>query len=184
MHPEIIARRLDVRRFAEDGGILTGRDLVRQHERLMAETQGRGGDSEVAWSATGELRNPRHVHPEIWLHLRAEAVLPLTCQRCLAPVDVPLAVERSFRFAADEDMAAAQDELAEEDVLALSRGFDLVELIEDELLMEMPLAPRHETCPAPLKASASDDAFEASAPRRENPFGVLGKLKIGKAPGR
>ncbi len=96
------------------------------------------------------MRNPLHAAAaEIWLHLRADAVLPLTCQRCLGPVEVALAVDRSFRFVADEELAAAEDELAEEDVLALSRSFDLVELVEDELLMEMPLAPRHEVCPDP-----------------------------------
>lgn len=179
MAKEFTARRLDVRRFAEEGGALSGREPVREHERLMAETQGRGG-SDIAWSATGEIRNPRHVHPEIWLHLRAQAVLPLTCQRCLGPVEVPLAVDRSFRFVADEDMAAAQDEEAEEDVLAISRSFDLVELIEDELLMELPLAPRHEVCPEPVRMSAQDPDFDEAAGRRESAFGVLGRLKAGK----
>jgi uncharacterized protein len=77
-------------------------------------------------------------------------------------------------------MAAAQDELAEEDVLALSRSFDLVELVEDELLMEMPLAPMHDVCPAPVTLSAQDEDFDDAAGRRENAFEVLTRLKIGK----
>ena len=180
MHKEFVARRLDVRRFAEEGGTLSGREPVEKHERLMAETQGRGAGSAVAWSANGEIRNPGHVHPEVWLHLRAQTVLPLTCQRCLGPVDVELVVDRSFRFAADEEMAAAQDEQAEEDVLAMSRSFDLLELVEDELLMEMPLAPHHDVCPEPVKLSAVDPDFEDAAAPREHPFALLGKLKIGK----
>ena len=68
------------------------------------------------------MRNPGHVQPEVWLHLQADAMLPLICQRCLEPVDVPLAVDRSFRFVADETTAAAEDDEAEEDVLAMSRG--------------------------------------------------------------
>lgn len=180
MSKEFTARRLDVRRFAEEGAALSGREPVRQHERLMAETQGRGGASELNWSAAGEMRNPGHVHPEIWLHLKADAVLPLTCQRCLGPVEVALAVDRSFRFVADEDMAAAEDEEAEEDVLALSRSFDLVELVEDELLMEMPLAPRHEVCPEPVRMQVQDEDFEEASERRESAFAVLGKLKIGR----
>lgn len=180
MSKEFTARRLDIRRFAEEGAALSGREPVQKHERLMAETQGRGGASAVAWSASGEMRNPLHVHPEIWLHLRADAVLPLTCQRCLGPVEVPLAVDRAFRFVADEEMAAAQDEFAEEDVLALSRSFDLVELVEDELLMEMPLAPMHDVCPDPVKLSVQDEDFEAAPARRESAFGILTKLKIGK----
>ncbi|HWI81091.1 DUF177 domain-containing protein [Ramlibacter sp.] len=180
MAKEFIARRLDVRRFAEEAGALEGREPVQKHERLMAETQGRGGAYAVSWSAAGEMRNPGHVHPEVWVHLRAQAVLPLTCQRCLGPVEVPLAVDRSFRFVADEDMAAAQDETAEEDVLALSRSFDLVELVEDELLMELPLAPRHEVCPQPVKLSVADPDFDEAGGKRESAFGVLGKLKTGK----
>jgi uncharacterized protein len=180
MSKEFAARRLDVKSFAEEAGTLSGQEPVRTHERLMAETQGRGPEGPVTWSATGELRNPGHVQPEIWLHLKANALLPLTCQRCLAPVDVALFVERSFRFVRDEDMAAAQDDESEEDVLALSRSFDLVELVEDELLMEVPLAPRHQTCPFPVRSAVADPESEASAGPRENPFSLLGKLKIGK----
>lgn len=180
MTKEFAARRLDVKGFAEEGGPLHGRQALGEYERLLAEAGGRGADLPVHWSAQGELRNPGHVNPEIWLHLQADAVLPLTCQRCLGPVEVPVAVDRSFRFVADEDVAAAQDEEAEEDVLALDRAFDLLGLVEDELLMELPLAPVHETCPEPLKMSVIDDEFEAAAGQRENPFAVLGKLKSGK----
>ena len=61
------------------------------------------------------------------------------------PVDVPLDVERSFRFVADEATAEALDEECDEDLLALGREFDLRELIEDELLMALPVVPRHES---------------------------------------
>lgn len=179
MSKEFAARRLDVKSFAEEGGVLSGQARVGQHPRLMAETQGRGAEAPVNWSATGEIRNPQHVQPQVWLHLEANASLPLTCQRCLAPVDVPVSVRRSFRFVPDEEMAAAQDEQSQEDVLALSRSFDLVELVEDELLMEVPLAPRHDSCP-PVKLALTGAGFEDSAGRRENPFASLGRLKIGK----
>lgn len=184
MSKEFAARRLDVKSFAQEGGDLSGQEPVRKHERLMAETQGRGADLPVTWSATGELRNPRHVHPEVWLHLRANTVLPLTCQRCLEPVDVEVVVERSFRFVADEEMASAQDDEAEEDVLALGHSFDLVELVEDELLMELPLAPRHDTCPQPVQRETADPGFESATGKRANPFALLGKLKLGNTSGK
>lgn len=174
-------RRLDVRAFAEENGRLEGQEEVRQHARLMAETQGRGAFSLVHWSATGEIRNPGHVHPEIWVHLQAQVDLSLTCQRCLGPVEVPVSVDRAFRFVSDEALAAIQDEQSEEDVLAASRSFDLIALMEDELLMELPLAPRHETCPEPLPMAAADEDFEAEAPPRDNPFALLGKLRNGKS---
>jgi uncharacterized protein len=176
MSKQFNARHLDVKSFAEEAGELSGQEPLRSHDRLLAETQGRSAEAPVTWSAKGEMRNPSHVQPEIWLDLKAGALLSLTCQRCLAPVDVPVSVDRSFRFVNDEETAAAQDDQSEEDVLALSRDFDLVQLVEDELLMDMPLAPRHETCP-PVALAVADDAFEGSSARHENPFAVLGRLK-------
>ncbi len=182
MPKEFIAQRLDVKAFAEEAGQLSGAGTVGAFERLMAETQGRGASQPVAWSVQGELRNPRKVQPEVWLHLQADTVLSLTCQRCLAPVDVPVSVDRSFRFVADEATAETEDEDAEEDVLALSRAFDLPALVEDELLMELPLVPQHDTCPEPVKLSAQDADFEQEA-ERPNPFAALAKLKGGPGAG-
>jgi uncharacterized protein len=173
-------RRLDVKAFAEEAGQLAGEDTLGNHSRLMAETAGRGAETVLTWSASGELRNPHHLHPEIWLRLRAGTVLPLTCQRCLGPVDVTVEVERPFRFVEDEAVAMAQDDGSEEDLLALSRSFDLVELVEDELLMDMPVAPRHEVCPVSVKLAVADPGFEEPAAVRENPFALLQRLKPGK----
>ncbi len=178
MPKEFSAPSLDVKAFAEAAGELSGVSRLGDHERLLVETEGRGADLTLAWSVRGELRDPRHVQPDVWLHLQAQGVLPLTCQRCLAPVDVPVAIDRSFRFVADEATAEAQDDASEEDLLVTSRAFDLPGLIEDEFLMEMPLVPLHETCPQPVKLSVSDPDFEAESPQ-ENPFAVLGRLKGG-----
>lgn len=171
---------LDVRRFAEAGAELQDSAPLARFPRLVEETAGADAPHPVQWRARGELLNPRHHEPQVWVHLQADAKLPLACQRCLLPVDVPLQVHRSFRFVADEATAAAQDDAAEEDLLALSRSFDLLALVEDELLMELPVAPRHEVCPAPVKMSAVDADFEAASARKEHPFAVLGRLKPGK----
>jgi uncharacterized protein len=169
-----------VRRFAEEQAQVQGTEELRRFGRLAAETTDADPALPVHWHARGELRDPQHHAPEIWMHLEADAVLPLVCQRCLQPVDVPVAVDRSFRFVADEATAAAQDDASEEDVLALSRSFDLLELVEDELLMDLPVVPRHEACPEPVKMSAVDPGFEAADAGKENPFAVLGRLKTGK----
>jgi uncharacterized protein len=172
--------RLDVRRFAEEGAELAASEGLQGFDRLLAEAEGADLARAVRWRARGELLDPLHHAPQVWLHLEASASLPLVCQRCLHPVDVELAVKRSFRFVADEATAAAEDDESEEDLLALSRSFDLMELVEDELLMELPVAPRHEACPEDVKMSASDPAFDAASAEKEHPFAVLGKLKTGK----
>ena len=172
---------LDIPRFAEEGAELEGHEGLRTFARLATEAAADADlQAPVHWHARGELLNPRHHAPEVWLHLETHTHLPMVCQRCLTPVDVPLAVNRSFRFVADEATAAAQDDEAEEDLLALSRSFDLVELVEDELLMDLPVAPRHEVCPEAVKMSSVDPGFEAANNERENPFAVLGSLKTRK----
>ena len=180
MKKEFAARRLDPRSLAEQSGRVTGDEPLGSYARLAAETGGRGAENRVTWAAAGELRNPQHVNPQVWLHLKADALLPLICQRCLGHVDVPVAVGRSFRFVADESTALAEDDEAKEDLLALSASFDLLELVEDELLMAMPVVPRHETCPASVKSAVADSDFEAVLQERENPFALLQKLRLGK----
>ena len=90
--------RLDVRRFAEEGGEIDSSEHLRSFGRLVAETP---EDADLArnvrWRARGELINPRHHQPQVWVHLEADTTMPLTCQRCLTPVEVPLDVRRSFR---------------------------------------------------------------------------------------
>ena len=67
---------------------------------------------------------------------------------------VELAVDRVFRFARNDEEAAELDEVSEdEDVLALGRPLDLLSLVEDELIMALPIVPRHEACPQPLRAA-------------------------------
>ena len=117
----------------------------------------------------------------IWLHLSAEAALPMTCQRCLTEARIPLYVDRSFRFVADEATAEMEDDDSDEDLLAMSREFNLLELIEDELLMEVPVVPRHEECPVPVQMESSDADFEQANEQKENPFAVLQSLNVGKS---
>ena len=180
MSHEFDAARLDIKAFATASGVLSGADLLSKYERLSEEADGRGGDGPVHWTARGELVEKAGGPAGVWLHLKATASLPMVCQRCLGPVDVPLSVARSFRFVATEAQAQAEDEDAQEDVLALSRDFNLVELIEDELLMELPLVPRHEVCPTEVKLAVQDPGFEASVPEKNRPFAVLAGLRGGK----
>lgn len=169
--------RLDVEAFAKEGGRLEGRWPLRSFVRLGESAHAEAGpveSDEVAWQAQGELRPVRGGSPEIWLHVAAQASLNLECQRCLQPVAVPLTVQRSFRFVADEATAAEIDADCEDDVLVLTRALNLGELVEDELILGLPLVPRHASCPQPLSPPA-----ESAEPleERPHPFAALAALK-------
>lgn len=181
MKREFAPSRLDVIGFAEESASLSGNDPVASYERLSAELAGaEPGDHVVAWTAAGEHRAGSDGAPVAWLHLHVETNLPFVCQRCLTAVPLALTVDRWFRFAADEAVAAIEDEEADEDVLVAAHDFDLKGLIEDELLMEIPVTPRHDVCPEPVQLSAVDADFDGASAARPNPFAVLGTLKPGK----
>jgi uncharacterized protein len=174
---EFDARRLDVRALAKAAGELGGDWPVAGFERLhdaLAEPVPGGA---VSWRVRGAEVPVRGGAAELWLHLRADAVLPLVCQRCLDPVSYPLVLERSFLFVADEARAAELDAEVEHDVLVVSRELDLHELLEDELLLELPLVPRHDHCPQPL-APGGDEQTGADP---EHPFAALAGLRRGDA---
>jgi len=71
---------------------------------------------------------------------------------------------------------------ADESLVAAAQiGADTVVLIEDELLMEIPVTPRHEVCPQPTRLSAADPDFDSAEAARPNPFAVLGALRSDKS---
>jgi uncharacterized protein len=177
MSREFSPFHLDVRGFAEAAAVLSGGEPARNYRRLHAELVEPADALAVSWRAEGQSRSGADGGAVPWLHLTARATVALVCQRCLSPVEVTLEVDRWFRFVADEATAAAQDEEAEEDVLVAARDFDLHGLIEDELLMALPVTPRHETCPEAVRLSAADADFDAAESAKPNPFAVLKRLK-------
>lgn len=180
MTKEFSPDRLDVKAFAQVSGHLSGHDSLLKYERLSQEAKGLHPDLRVDWTATGELRTELGDSGQVWLHMKVQATFPMECQRCLTPVDVPLEVDRWFRFVADEATAELLDDDAEEDLLVISREFNLRELIEDELLMGLPLVASHEECPVAVVMASSSEDFDAAEEEKPNPFASLSNFKADK----
>ena len=177
MKYEFDARALYVASFAQSAGYHEGEAALSVFGRLLGEAQGASEGESVHFSVRGEVRTDGAGSDEPWLHLAATTTLNLVCQRCLAPAAIPVAFERDFRFVPTEEVAAIEDEESEEDVLVLSKTFDLLELIEDELLMAMPPVPKHAVCPQPVRMQAADADFEDQGVEKPHPFAALQQLK-------
>jgi uncharacterized protein len=182
--------RLDVATFAKDAATLSGELPIASFPRLCDSMHQPGNvHGAVTWTAHGRTVAQRGGAFETWIDLRAHGQFDLTCQVCLDAAPTPIEVERSFRFVATEQLAAELDETSEDDVLVSSRNFDLLSLLEDELLLALPLVPRHEICPAGLPAPADDDFVQpeahdptdagTSGADPPHPFAALQGLKSG-----
>lgn len=130
-----------------------------------------GQEAACEWRLQSQLRHPDTLK-QLWLHLQARLSVALTCQRCLLPMQLDLEVDRHFRFVVDEAAALAEDDNCEEDLLSPSPDLTLQSLLEDELLLAMPLIPRHDHCDSPIELVADQDL--------PHPFAALAGLKLPK----
>ncbi len=181
-----LPQSLDVAAFCRDAASITGQWSTSELPRL-AESVRLGDDGfaqgPIDWAATGLQLAGRGATRLCAIDLAVRAGVVMDCQRCLQPMAVPVHVQRRIRFVEGEDEAARLDEELEDDVLAMTPRLDLRSLIEDELLMALPLVPRHEACPdlpAALRASvpgAQAGEPPPSASDREHPFAALAALR-------
>jgi len=177
--PQSPSRHLDVRAFARNAGEAGGTLALSAFARVASECVGGGAQSTVTWTAQGQGRDGGVASMTPWLHLHLHTELALVCQRCLEAVQIPVQVDQWYRFVPDEETAEQQDDDAPEDLLVDSPDFDLFALIEDELVLAMPLIARHDTCPTLPQLSAQDPGFDATAERRPAPFAALALLRKG-----
>jgi len=180
MEQALPTSHLDVRAFARSAGALRGAASLPDFARVAHDCVGGGVGTVVRWSVDGVVRGGTDGAPQLMLHLQIDATLSLTCQRCLEPVETAIGVDQWFRFVPDEETADAQDDDSEEDLLVESAEFDLRELVEDELVLAMPLIPSHAECPTAPRLSASDPDFDEAGPAKPHAFAALANLKSGK----
>lgn len=103
------------------------------------------------------------------------ACVELTCQRCLGPLRQTLDADVALGVITAEEQAINLPERYEP-LLVQEERISLAELVEDELLLTLPVIPRHEeeTCeaaPAPELEPAPEEH------QQPNPFAVLAQLK-------
>ena len=180
------ATRLNMQAFAREGVALIETTPLQNMERLAQEAQALAPDLMLKWEAHAELRPGSGTEDDVWLRLLATASVPLVCQRCMGTVATPLEVDQWYRFVATEEIAMAEDDESEEDLLVMAPHFDLLAVLEDELLMALPLVPMHDECPVAPVMQVGEDALadgagqngeEAPSGEKPNPFAVLAQLK-------
>ena len=143
--------------------------------RLLAEQAADApadANTPFSWHLQGLVREeatagqlPRQ---RLFVDLEVEGAVWLQCQRCLKAYEQPLPVRTRLevmRSEAEADAAPLDDD--EADVIVGSRHFDLITQIEDELLLALPVSPRHAVCPDEVLPE------EAEAEKKPSPFAAF-----------
>jgi len=173
---------LDVFEFVRRQQVIRGRFSVHHLSRLLdglpeQPVAGQPDSEDQAGVVSFEARGLGESEGKSMLALSVRAMLMLECQRCLGPMQYLVDGKTVFEVVRSESELGSDDETDEDDEperIVGSRRFDLVALIEDELILGVPYIPRHEACPGQSEKIAATDP---DAVERPSPFAVLGKLK-------
>jgi uncharacterized protein len=177
---------INTNEFARMGEVLSGEISGEELERaddLLFDHQ-----ASIAWSLKGQQNKRADGGYESYMTLGLNGIAKMICLRCLEIVEIPINLERQFRIAKDEAHATkldAEDELV--DAIVGSVQFEVLDLVEDEIIMALPFSPKHDSCSAPtfdtgFEASSADDdngkeGVNDEDRERPNPFRVLAQLK-------
>ncbi|TKB45904.1 23S rRNA accumulation protein YceD [Thalassotalea mangrovi] len=139
-------------------------------DRLQAVTQGHGEQVNVKITFDVDEQGL------IVLSGTAQASVSLTCQRCNEEFSQDLNVEFCYSPVKHEDAAARLPSYYDAVELDENGEVNLRELVEDELILAIPLIPKHELEDCPADADSTwgklPDTLE-----KPNPFDVLKQLK-------
>jgi len=195
-------RALDLFEFARQGHHASGELRIEQLPRMLTEVAADAPacadyDPVLRWRAEGGVARALGLDggeaQVASLRLSVHGAAWLECQRCLEAYRQPLEVETHYRIVESDDEADAMplDDDQPEAVVG-SRRFDLIELIEEELLLSLPLVPKHDVCPhiheSLVTGAAGErardwiedeqaDGDDATDSPRPNPFAALQALK-------
>lgn len=148
-------------------GILLLADCPRLQELLhqpsLKAEKAESNAQEIAFDLTGTT-NSLNQH---FLSLSITAKLSANCQRCLSAMPLILKLHFNYLISDVEDAdleALALDNVDDYDLLQSNANMDLAALIEDELIMALPIAPTHENTCVELITQSGE---------KPNPFAAL-----------
>jgi uncharacterized protein len=157
---DLLVNNLEIARKQDQ---LEGEIDLASLERLSAMTVSEGNKPQKIHYQLSGSQTKFHLPS---LHLSINTVLPVICQRCLESMQLEFALDYDYVLSETEPVEFEGDE--EVDWLEVSPNMNLNNLVEDELLIAMPLAPVHQYDCKPATYEAGE---------KHNPFDVLKKLK-------
>lgn len=169
MSEHYIPEHLDPFRYADQGLGLHGTVKIGDMQRLNSNTSLVSGDL-----VTVDLQFGTDEQGITFLKGNLETKLNLQCQRCMEPFTYEIMSNFVLGIVDTLDEANAlpdhyEPALAQDGMLALR------DLIEDEIILNLPIIPRHESDQCEVELPYQDPGWKQE--ESENPFHVLQSLK-------
>jgi uncharacterized protein len=158
---------IDAFEFCRNDGYREGVTPVAEMTRLAADCVDASGT--ISWSIQGG--QTRQGYP--MMTLSVSGTVQLACQRCLQPFGYELDSSTVLVLGKDDEEADEIEEILDDesiDVIVGTHAMDIRELLEDEALLALPQAPKHEVCPD----TALVDSIKSE---KVSPFAALKSLK-------
>lgn len=158
---------IDAFEFCRTNGYREGVTPVSEMSRLAADCANDSG--EIAWAIQGG--STPQGYPSMTLSVAG--TVQLVCQRCLAPFDYRIDSSTQLVLGRDDEEADQFEEILDDDsidVIVGSHTADLLQLLEDEALLALPQAPKHQVCP-------DTSLLDALKSEKVSPFAGLKNLK-------
>lgn len=171
MSAKTLPEYLDLRRLAERDMVVAGRLPNRAMRRLADSLADDSGETEAELRfALDPVRRPT---VSGW----AKTELALECQRCLGVYRQPLRVEFNLVLVRGEDEGERLTD-GQEPLLTDEEQIRTAELLEDELILALPIVATHEDeKDCRLQAGEQTAASETAEQQKPNPFAALAALK-------
>jgi uncharacterized protein len=158
---------IDAFEFCRNNGYREGVTPVAELPRLAADCADQSGD--IAWAIQGG--QTKQGYPSMTLSVSGP--VKLVCQRCLAPFGYDIDSSTMLVLGKNDADADEIEEILDDesiDVIVGSQSCDIMQLIEDEALLALPQAPKHEVCP-------DTKLMDAIKSEKVSPFAALKGLK-------
>ncbi|HVF65674.1 MAG TPA: YceD family protein [Casimicrobiaceae bacterium] len=146
------SRRFDAYKLAQSQGRLEGHVAPSSLPRLVDRIVESSGDDQstiLAWTIDGT--SDEEGRPAI--RVTVAGSVAVECQRCLETLEQPVDASTLLLLARDEEDLVHLDEVSEHEVVLANAKLDALALVEDELLLSLPFAPRHASCLARVPAA-------------------------------
>lgn len=167
-----LPERVDAYKLTDQGSRLEGVVPSERFPRLIDTVLSQDAEFSASLNFDRDEEKRRIVEGSVSGNVEME------CQRCLRPVAIHLEGRFSLAIVYNDEMAKALPASMEPLMLLPDEPLVVAEVLEDELLLSLPMHAKHAPGECQIQTEFKpDDADESDQPEKENPFKVLESLK-------